>query len=137
MPTVTSNAQSFALDGRRTWIVGASIHYARVPVGDWERRIDAARQAGFNTIETACPWLVHEPRKGRYDFQDNADVRGFIERCGEAGMRVVLRAGPFIGSGYDAGGLPGWLCETPEIALREGRGREKQEQEREQTGHGR
>jgi hypothetical protein len=119
MASVTYNGQSFSVDGRRFWILGASIQYARVPVELWRDRIAAARQAGFNTIETACPWFLHEPRKGRFGFQGEADLRKFIQLCATAGMRVILRVGPYIGSQFDAGGLPGWLIETPGVKLRQ------------------
>ncbi|MDY7107680.1 MAG: beta-galactosidase [Planctomycetota bacterium] len=120
MPTVSYNGQSFIVDGRRLWILAGSMHYARIPRAEWADRIAAARQAGFNAIETACPWLVHEPRRGRFAFEDDADVRRFIELCGEARMRVILRPGPFVGAGFDGGGLPGWLTEDPAVVLREG-----------------
>src|SRR5690606_14913166 len=112
MPSVTYNGQSFAVDGRRLWILGASIQYARIPRELWPARIAAAKQAGFNTIETGCPWSVHEPRRDRFDFDGPHDVREFITLCGRAGMRVVLRPGPFIGTAFDGGGLPSWLTQT-------------------------
>lgn len=120
MPAVSYNGQSFNIDGRRVWILGASLQYTRIAPAEWPARIADARQAGFNTIETACPWSVHEPRKGRYHFQDQADIRQFIGLCAEAGMRVILRPGPFVGSGFDGGGLPSWLVEDERVALREG-----------------
>jgi len=119
MPSVTYDRQSFFVDGRRFWVLGASIQYSRVPPELWARRIAAARQAGFNTIETACPWMVHEPRKGRFSFQGETDVRRFVQTCGEAGMRVILRPGPYVGSQFDGGGLPSWLMELPNVAARE------------------
>lgn len=119
MVSVTYDGQSFSVDGRRIWVLGASIEYARVPPEFWADRIAAARQAGFNTISTSCPWVMHEPRKGRFSFHEQCDVRRFVELCGEAGMWVLLRPGPFVGSQYDAGGLPSWLLEMPEVALRQ------------------
>jgi hypothetical protein len=119
MPSVTYNGQSFAIDGRRVWILAASMQYARIPAGLWPERIAAAKQAGFNTIETACPWLVHEPRPGRFTFDGDADLRTFIETCRLAGMRVMLRIGPYVGAHFDGGGLPGWLMETPGCQVRE------------------
>ena len=109
MANVTYDGQSFSIDSRRVWVLGASIEYARVPPEVWADRIAAARQAGFNTIATPCPWLVHEPRKGRFSFNGSADVRRFVELCGEAGMWVMLRPGPYVGAQYDAGGLPNWV----------------------------
>ena len=122
MANVTYDGQSFSIDSRRVWILGASIEYARVPPEVWADRIAAAKQAGFNTIATPCPWFVHEPRKGRFSFQGSTDVRKFVELCGEAGMWVMLRPGPFVGAQYDAGGLPNWLLEMPDIKLREANG---------------
>ncbi len=63
--------------------------------------------------------MVHEPRKGRFSFHGPTDVRRFVELCGQAGMYVALRPGPFVGFQYDAGGLPSWLLEMPGVALRE------------------
>ena len=122
MANVTYDGQSFSIDSRRVWVLGASIEYARVPPEVWADRIAAARQAGFNTIATPCPWFVHEPRKGRFSFHGSTDVRRFVELCGEAGMWVMLRPGPFVGAQYDAGGLPNWLLEVPDIKLREANG---------------
>jgi beta-galactosidase len=119
MASVTFDGQSFFIDGRRVWILGASIEYARVPPEAWADRIAAARQAGFNTVATSCPWLVHEPRKGRFSFHGPTDVRRFVELCAAAGMWVMLRPGPYIGGHYDAGGLPSWLVEQSDAALRE------------------
>ena len=119
MAIVSHDGQSISIDGRRAWVLGASIEYARVPPEAWADRIAAARQAGFNTIATSCPWLLHEPRKGRFAFHGQGDVRRFVELCGSAGMWVMLRPGPYVGGNYDAGGLPAWLVEQPDVALRE------------------
>ena len=118
MPSVSYNGQSIIVDGRRFWILAASMQYARIPRRHWADRIAAARQAGFNTIETACPWVVHEPRRGRFVFDNDADVRHFIELCAAARMRLILRVGPFVGGGFDGGGLPGWLTEDRRVTLR-------------------
>jgi len=119
MPTVTYNDQCFSIDGRRFWILAASIQYARIPGPCWEQRIRAVRHSGFNTIETAVPWNLHESRKGRYSFEGDTDLHRFISLCGEQGLKVILRAGPNIGSGFDGGGLPGWLIDEPDMAVRE------------------
>jgi beta-galactosidase len=119
MATVTYDGQSFLLDGRRVWIVGASIEYARVEPDSWADRIAAARQAGFTAVATSCPWFLHEPRKGRYSFTGPTDLRRFVRLCGEAGVWVILRPGPYVGGGYDGGGLPSWLLETAGVRPRE------------------
>jgi hypothetical protein len=119
MASISYNGQSFAIDGRRIWLLGATLYYTRIHPAHWADRIAAARQAGFNTIETACPWLAHEPRRGRFHFEQETDLKHFIKLCGHAGMRVILRVGPFVGGTFDAGGLPGWLIELSGVEVRE------------------
>lgn len=119
MATVSYNEQCFLLDGRPFWVLGASMQYCRMDPSVWAERITAAKQAGFNAVETACPWMIHEPRQGRYEFEGRADVRRFVELCGEADMKVILRVGPAVGAGFDGSGIPGWLMVQPEVRLRE------------------
>jgi len=119
MADVTYNPQCMLIDGRRFWLLGAGIDYVRVPPESWAHRIAAARQAGFNTIETACLWSAHEPRDGKFNFAGSADVKRFVQLCGEHNMRVILRVGPFVGGGYDGGGIPGWVMGLEHIAIRQ------------------
>lgn len=118
MPSVTFDGRSLLLDGRRLWIVGGSIHYARLPRETWAERIRAARHAGLNTIETPVVWARHEPRPGQFDFAGENDLRSFVKMVGEAGMHCILRPGPYVGSGFDLGGLPPWLTSLPGLRLR-------------------
>lgn len=122
MAQVTYDGRSFMLDGRRVWIVGGSVHYARLPRSEWAGRIAAAKQAGLNTIETPALWSRHEPRPGQFDFEGDNDLRHFVQLAGEAGMHVILRTGPFVGSGYDAGGIPAWLLAREGVEPRRGNG---------------
>jgi hypothetical protein len=110
------------LDGRRIWLVGGRISYARVPSDQWADRIHAAKLAGLNTIEVPVFWNRHEPRPGKFDFTGDADLKHFIQLCGKAGMWVILRVGPFVGLGWDQGGLPAWLAESPAVKLRTANG---------------
>ena len=118
MPSVTYDGRSFMLDGRRLWIVGASVHFQRIARDEWVDRIHAAKLAGFNTIETPVFWAPIEPRPGQLDFTGQNDIKAFVEAVGQAGMHCILRPGPFVGSGWDLGGLPAWLLQIPEMRLR-------------------
>ncbi|MCC7389150.1 MAG: beta-galactosidase [Phycisphaerales bacterium] len=122
MASVTYDGRSFMLDGRRVWIAGGSIHYARLPRAEWAGRIAAAKQAGLNTVETPVVWSRHEARAGQFDFTGDNDLRHFVQLVGEAGMHLVLRVGPFVGSGYDAGGIPAWLLAQATVEPRTGNG---------------
>lgn len=118
MATITFDGQSLVLDGRRVWLVSGGISYARTPRAEWADRIHAAKLAGLNTIETSVVWSRHEPRPNQYDFTGDNDLRHFIELIQQAGMYCILRVGPYIGQGFDNGGLPPWLAESATMRLR-------------------
>jgi beta-galactosidase len=111
MPTVAHTRQSFTVDGRRVWIVAASLNYARIDPADRPARLADVRQAGCNAVEVPVPWMLHEPRAGHFDFEGAADLPAFLRDAQAAGLQVILRAGPYIGEGYAGGGLPAWLSE--------------------------
>jgi len=119
MGSMNYDGRTLSIDGKRIWIVSGSIHFQRTPRTEWKARILAAKQAGLNTIETPVFWNLIEPRPGSYNFKEDNDLRHFIELIGEAGMHCILRPGPYIGSGWDLGGLPAWLLNIPEMELRQ------------------
>lgn len=118
MASITYDGQSFLIDGRRIWLVGGTINATLVPREHWAARIHQAKQAGLNTITTSVHWARHEARPGQFDFAGDADLRHFVTLVGQAGMYCVLRLGPYVGSGLDLGGLPPWLQQQKDVALR-------------------
>ena len=118
MASITVDGQSVSVDGRRTVVVSGTIHAARIARDQWSHRLRAASLAGLNTIEVPVPWCLHAPRQGVHDFDDNLDLARFIRLAGEHGLRVILRIGPYIGDGYDLGGIPSWLVPLTERKLR-------------------
>lgn len=108
MPSITFDGQSFLIDGKRTWVVGGTIHSARLTREQWALRIAGAKHAGLNTVTLPLVWARHEPRPGVYDFSGDNDIRGFIQLLAQHGLRCILRVGPFVGEGYDLGGIPPW-----------------------------
>ena len=113
MPALTYDGRSFLLSGRRFWIVSGGVHYARIPRELWRDRIHAAKLAGLNTIETPVFWSLHEPVQGQFNFKGEADLRHFVQLVQREGMYVILRPGPFVGMGWDFGGLPTWMARQP------------------------
>lgn len=118
MATVNFDGRSFQVDGRRIWIVSGSVPHAQTPRALWADRLHAARCAGLNTIETSMIWSEVEPRPGQYEFEDDQDVRAFIELAGGMGLHVILRVGPYTGRGLDLGGIPVWLQHHDDVKLR-------------------
>lgn len=109
MPTLTYDGNSLSADGQRLWLAIGAIHYARLPRDLWRDRIAAAKDAGLNCISAPVVWSLHEPRDGQFHFEDDGDLRHFVNLIAEAGMHCILKMGPFVGGDYDFGGLPAWL----------------------------
>jgi len=119
MTTITHDAQSLMIEGRRIWVVSGQIDYFRIPRAEWKQRIRDAAEAGLNTITVRCPWSLHEPRKGDYNFEDELAVADFMQLIADEGLYAILRPGPYIGADLDLGGMPSWLLTLPNIKLRE------------------
>ncbi len=122
MPNISHDGQSFIIDGQRIWLVSGAIHYSRTPRGLWRKRIQAAKQAGLNCIETYVFWNLHELQPGKFDFEGDKDLRHFVELCAEEDLYVWLRPGPYVCSEWDCGGLPPWLLAVEDVKLREANG---------------
>ena len=119
MPNVTYDGQSLFVKGRRAWLVGAGLDYSLLPRSEWGHRLDEVRRSGANTVVTSAPWLRHEARPGRFDFEGQLDLAEFLRLCESRRLWVVLRIGPAIGEPFDGGGLPSWLIESGAQRLRE------------------
>ncbi len=118
MPTVTHDGRSFMIDGRRLWLVAGSMSYATMGRSSWASRIHAAKGTGLNALEIPIPWHRHEPRPGKFDFEHDLDLRYFVELVKHAGLYAILRLGPYVGEGWDLGGMPSWLLDNPAVRLR-------------------
>jgi len=120
MPPITVDGQSISIDGRRLWIVAATLDYARLPKAMWAGRLRAIHEAGFNTVVLPVVWSVHEPRPGAISFKDDLDIAGLVREAGALGFHCIVRTGPFTGSGWDLGGLPAWVLKDAGTGLRNG-----------------
>ena len=99
----------FLLDGKSMQFICGEMHYPRIPQEYWRDRIRRAKAMGINTISTYVFWNIHERKPGVFDFTGEADIAKFIKICGEEGMHVVLRPGPYVCAEWDFGGFPYWL----------------------------
>lgn len=120
MASISYDGQSFTINGRRRWLFGATIDFGRLPRAHWRDRIRAAREAGLNALGVRVAWSQHESTRGEFDFQRDLDLRAFIQIITEEKLLAVLRPGPFIGAGWDAGALPGWLVDAHATTARTG-----------------
>lgn len=115
----------FSIDGQDSFMISGEFHYFRVPRADWRRRMELFKEAGGNCIATYVPWLIHEPTEGdiRFGDVDSRDLTGFLQTAQEAGLKVVLRPGPYQYSELVNNGLPEWLTQNyPETLARNAAG---------------
>jgi hypothetical protein len=109
MASISFDGHRFTLDGRRIWLVGGVVDHARIPAELWPQRLSAAAQLGINCVATTVMWNMHEHSPGVFRFTGQTDIKRFVRLAAERGLHVVLRIGPYVGGGWDAGGLPPWL----------------------------
>ncbi|KAG8432230.1 hypothetical protein GDO86_016753 [Hymenochirus boettgeri] len=116
--TIDYNANCFKKDGECFRYISGSIHYFRIPSYYWRDRLLKMYMAGLNAVQIYIPWNFHEPFPGVYDFNGDRDLIHFLNLTSELGLLVIIRAGPYICAEWDMGGLPGWLLNKKNIALR-------------------
>ncbi len=110
---------SFLLDGEPFVVKAAELHYPRIPREYWQHRIDMVKALGMNTICLYVFWNIHEPAEGEFDFDGQNDIAEFVRLAGEAGMKVIVRPGPYVCAEWEMGGLPWWLLKDRDINLRQ------------------
>lgn len=110
---------SLIIDGKRTLIHSASLHYFRLPSQEmWKDRLFKIKHAGYNTVDIYFPWAYHSKASGEYDFTDIRDIRALLDYAFDLGLFVIARPGPYINAEYSGGGLPTWLFGRDDVILR-------------------
>lgn len=113
------DGRGFLIGGQRTFLTSGSLHYARVPRAMWRDRLLRFKRAGFNTVQSYVFWNAHESAPGRFNFQAENDLDGFLKEAKAVGLYAVVRVGPYICAEWDSGGYPVWLRFVPGLSVRE------------------
>ena len=116
--TWTANSKSFTLNGQPYNIIGGQIDPQRVPKEYWAQRIQMAKSMGLNTIFSYLYWQDFEKYPDHWDFTDRNDLASWYKAIADAGMKAVLRPGPYITAERDWGAQPGWLGVIPGMQTR-------------------
>ncbi|MDD6308402.1 MAG: beta-galactosidase [Clostridia bacterium] len=106
------------LDGKEFYLASGDMHYFRIMPNGWKRRLELMKNFGCTAVQTYVPWNMHEPKKGQFDFEGHLDIGRFCRTCQEVGLKVLLRATPYITSEWDLGGIPAWVVKNPETEIR-------------------
>ncbi|RPI01332.1 MAG: hypothetical protein EHM72_06740, partial [Calditrichaeota bacterium] len=101
--------KSFIIKGRREILIGGEFHYFRTPCALWEDRLTKMKRSGANLVSSYVPWNWHEPVEGVQLWEDDRDVRRFLQLCLEKDLFVILKPGPYCCAELDFGGHPDWL----------------------------
>lgn len=88
--------------------VMGEFHYSRYPRAEWEQSLLQMKAAGIHVIALYNFWIHHEEEEGHFRFDDNRDVRYFLQLCAKHGLQAVVRIGPWAHGEARNGGYPDW-----------------------------
>jgi hypothetical protein len=113
------DARALTVDGKRSLFVSGTLHYPRGAPEEWDGWLDEAVANGLNMIDIYLFWNLHAPaERGAGVWSGGADVIEFIRRCGERGLFVYLRVGPYVCAEWTYGGVPLWLAQKRGVSFR-------------------
>lgn len=89
--------------------VMGEIHYSRYPRAEWEEALLKMKAAGIQVIAFYDFWIHHQQEEGVTRFDDNLDVRYFLQLCAKHELKAVARIGPWAHGEARNGGVPDWF----------------------------
>lgn len=101
------------VDDKPFFGIAGEIHYSRLDPSCWEDALRKMKACGVNVVSIYVFWIHHEEIQGRFDFSGRRDLRRFATLCGELGLYVILRLGPFNHGEVRNGGVPDWVYGMP------------------------
>ena len=107
--TVTVDRRSLLLDGEPWTPVMGEFHYARYPAGEWREELRKLTAGGIDIVATYVFWIHHEEIENQWVWDGDKDLRQFVKFAAEAGLKVIVRCGPWCHGEVRNGGLPDWI----------------------------
>mgnify|MGYP001561714704 CR=1 FL=1 len=77
-----------------------------------------AKAMGLNTIFSYLYWDQIEPVQGTFVTDGNSNIAAWVRAVDAAGLKIVLRPGPYICGEHEWGGFPSWLATIPGMVVR-------------------
>ena len=106
---ISVNSRSLLFDGQPVFPVMGEFHYSRTPANEWREELRKMKAGGVGIVATYVFWIHHEEIHGQWDWSGQRDLRKFIQTCGELGLKVILRCGPWSHGEVRNGGFPDWV----------------------------
>lgn len=107
--TVAVNNRYLIINGQPQIPVMGELQYSRMDKSRWADEILKMKACGVNVIATYSFWNHHEEIEGQFDWSGNKDLRSFVKLCGELGVYVYPRIGPWSHGEARNGGTPDWI----------------------------
>jgi hypothetical protein len=107
--TITLDACSLLLDGKRWTPVMGEFHFSRYPENEWREELLKMKAGGVDIVSTYVFWIHHEEIEGQFDWSGSRNLRHFIQTCQEVGLKAFVRCGPWDHGEVRNGGFPDWL----------------------------
>src|SRR3954447_13841363 len=108
---ITVDGTCMYVDGKPWLAVMGEFHYSRYPQEEWRDEILKMKAGGINIVSCYVFWIHHEESEGQFDWSGQRDLHKFVQLCGDLGMRVVVRCGPWDHGEVRNGGFPEWLLD--------------------------
>lgn len=107
--TLALDRHSLLLDGQPWTPVMGEFHYSRYPENEWLAGLRKMKAGGIDIVATYVFWIHHEEIEGQWEWAGDKNLRKFVELAGEAGLKVIVRCGPWCHGEVRSGGLPDWV----------------------------
>ena len=93
--------------------IAGEFHFSRYPYRYWEEELLKMKMGGINTVTSYILWIHHEEKEGIFSWENDNNIRYFVDLCAKHKLYVMLRIGPFAHAECRNGGLPDWLYQRP------------------------
>jgi hypothetical protein len=103
------DSRSLSLNGKPWLPVMGEFHFSRYPEKYWREELLKMKAGGVQVVATYVFWIHHEEVEGQFDWSGQRDLHRFVDLCGQSGLYVYLRVGPWDHGEARNGGFPDWL----------------------------
>lgn len=110
--TLAANSQYLLKDGKPWLPVMGEYHFSRAPAAQWNTQLRLMKAAGLDIVATYVFWNHHQEQPGAFNWRGNRDLRRFVQQAQAAGLKVVVRLGPWCHGEARYGGIPDWVVDA-------------------------